>query len=297
MSLLSSITLRIAAFLLRAWARFQGRITSHPDEIIFIQSREHGRSIKVHIYRPPVTETLKTPSPVLLNFHGSGFVIPAHGSDDEFCRQMSQQTGYTVLDVQYRLSPEHPFPAALNDTEDAIKWVLGQPKTFDISKVAISGFSAGATLALAVSSSCIFPPETFSSVLAFYPAVKAFVDPDVVAAPDPNGQPIPAFMLRFFARCYILPGYDPEDPRISPGYAEVDCFPRRVLIVTAGYDSLALEGESLAARLRRQSGRIVVSERMERCNHAWDKMAKKGTFEWEAKEKAYELAVNMLTCP
>ncbi|KAJ5396252.1 uncharacterized protein N7487_010555 [Penicillium crustosum] len=278
MSLLSSITLRIAAFVLRAWARFQGRITSHPDEIIFIQSREHGRSIKVHIYRSPVTETLKTPSPVLLNFHGSGFVIPAHGSDDQFCRQMSQQTSYTVLDVQYRLSPEHPFPAALNDTEDAIKWVLGQPKTFDISKFAISGFSAGATLALAVSS------------------FKAFVDPEVMAAPDPNGQPIPAFMLRFFASCYILPGYDTKDPRISPGYAEVDRFPRRVLIVTAGYDSLALEGESLATRLRGGSGRIVVSERMERCNHAWDKMAKKGTFEWEAKEKAYELAVNMLTC-
>ncbi|KGO67654.1 Alpha/beta hydrolase fold-3 [Penicillium italicum] len=294
MSFFSAIALRFAAILIRALARLQGRIISHPDETLFIQSRDRERSIKVHIYRPPITDGLKTPSPVLLNFHGSGFVIPAHGSDDAFCRQMSQQTGYTVLDVQYRLSPENPFPAALNDTEDAVKWVLGQPTNYDISKFAVSGFSAGANLALALSS-CVFPPKTFSSVLAFYPAVSAFVDPGAVAAPDPNGQPIPAFILRFFASCYVLHGHDPKDPRISPAYAELDRFPDRVLIVTAGYDSLATEAENLAARLRGKTGRVVVSERMERCNHAWDKMAKKGTYEWEAKEKAYELAVNMLT--
>ncbi|KAJ6178271.1 hypothetical protein N7519_008732 [Penicillium mononematosum] len=271
------------------------RINSHPDETIFIQSRNREHSITVHIYRPPVTEALQTPSPVLLNFHGSGFVVPAHGSDDEFCRQMSQKTGYIVLDVEYRLAPENPFPAALNDTEDAINWVLGQPTKFDISKVAISGFSAGGNLALALSS-CIFPPETFSSVVAFYPTVEVFVDPSAVAAPDPNGQPFPTFVLRLFARCYMLDGHDPKDPRISPAYADFDRFPRRVLIVTAAYDSLAVEAENLAARLRENSGRIVISERMERCNHGWDKMAKEGTFEWEAKERAYKLAVDMLKC-
>ncbi|KAJ5170098.1 uncharacterized protein N7500_002881 [Penicillium coprophilum] len=203
MSLLS-ITLRIAAIFLRALARFQGRITSHPDEIIFIKSRGRN-SIKIHVYRPPATNTLKAPSPVLLNFHGSGFVIPAHGSDDEFCRQMCQQTGFTVLDVQYRLSPENPFPAALNDTEDAAKWVLEQPEIFDLSRIATSGFSA----------------------------VEALVNPGIVAAPDPNARPIPSFILRFFAKCYVPPGHDPKDPRISPAYADIDRFPRRVLIVTA----------------------------------------------------------------
>ncbi|KAJ5053500.1 hypothetical protein NUH16_010572 [Penicillium rubens] len=233
MSLFSSIILRIAAFFLRVGVRYQLRINSHPDETIFIQSRKREHSIKVHIYRP-ATEALQTPSPVLLNFHGSGFVVPAHGSDDEFCRQMSQKTGHIVLDVEYRLAPENPFPAALNDTEDAINWVLEQPTKFDISKVAISGFSAD--------------------------------------------------------------GHDPRDPRISPAYADFDRFPRRVLIVTAAYDSLAVEAENLAARLRENSGRIVISERMERCNHGWDKMAKEGTFEWEAKERAYKLAVDMLKC-
>ncbi|CAG8303005.1 unnamed protein product [Penicillium nalgiovense] len=275
MSLFSSITLRIAALFLRVGVRCQLRINSHPDEIISIKSRsEH--SIKVHIYRPPVTEELQAPSPVLLNFHGSGFV-----------------TGYIVLDVEYRLAPENPFPAALNDTEDAINWVLGQPIEFDVSKVAISGFSVGGNLTLALSS-YIFPPETFTSVIAFYPTVEVFVDPGAVAAPDPNGQPFPTFVLQLFARCYMLDRHDPRDPRISPAYADFDRFPHRVLIVTAAYDSLAVEAENLAARLRENSGRIVISERMERCNHGWDKMAKEGTFEWEAKERAYKLTVDML---
>ncbi|CAG8908848.1 unnamed protein product [Penicillium egyptiacum] len=195
---------------------------------------------------------------------------------------MSQQTGYTVLDVQYRLAPENPVPAALNDTEDAIKWVLGRPTKFDTSKVAISGFSAGGNLALAVSS-CIFPPESFSSVLAFCPTVEAFVDPGAVAAPDPNGRPFLTFILRLFASCYMLHGHDPKDPRILPAYAELDRFPRQVLIVTVAYDSLAVEAENLAGRLRESSGRIVVSERMEKCNHAWDKMAKKGCLDGKQK--------------
>ncbi|PYI11211.1 alpha/beta-hydrolase [Aspergillus sclerotiicarbonarius CBS 121057] len=290
---LSSIYLRGVIFLLRAWARYQLRhIASNLDEVLYIDSRDPLRSIKVHIYRP-IADSLQKPSPVLINFHGSGFVIPAHGSDDSFCRQISHQTHYTVLDVQYRLAPEYPFPAAINDAEDIVNWVLGRPIDFDISRVAISGFSAGGNLALAISST-ILPPKTFSSVLAFYPVVEAFVDPDGPVALDPNGHPIPSFLMRLFMRCYVPSGVDPRDPRISPGRADGDSFPRRVLIVTAAFNSLAVEGENLASRLQEAQGRTVVCERMRRCNHAWDKIAQPGTYEWEMKEHAYSLAKAML---
>ena len=279
-------------FLLRALVRSQGPIPSNPDEVLDVESRDRYRSIKVHVYRT-ITNSLHKPPPVLINFHGSGFVVPAHGSDNAFCRQISHQTGYTVLDVQHHLAPEHPFPAPVHDAEDIVNWVLSRPTEFDSSRVAISGFSAGGTLALAAAST-VFPPQTFSSVLAFYPVVTAFADPDAAVAPDPNGHPIPAFLMRLFAQCYVPSGVDPWDPRISPSRANVDGFPPRVLIITAAYDSLAVEGEELAARLRDTPGRTVVGERMERCSHVWDKLAQPGTYEWEATERAYSLAKAML---
>ncbi|PWY68980.1 alpha/beta-hydrolase [Aspergillus sclerotioniger CBS 115572] len=292
MSRLSSTYSRVAVFLVRALAKHRGRIASNPDEVLYIKSRDCHRSIKVHIYQP-LAKLPEKPSPVLINFHGSGFVIPFHGSDDAFCCQISNQTCYTVLDVQYRLAPEHPFPAAINDAEDIVNWVLGRPTEFDISRVAISGFSAGGNIALATAST-IFPKQTFSSVLAFYPIVEAFVDPDALVAPDPNGRPIPSFIMRLFTQCYVPPGFDPRDPRISPGRANLDCFPQRVMIITAACDSLAVEAENLAARLRDSSGRKVVCERMKKCNHAWDKAVRPRTYEREATEHVYALAKAML---
>lgn len=70
-----------------------------PDETIQIPSRDSGRGIKAHVYKAALD---KYPKPVLINFHGSGFVFPLHGDDDEFCRYISENTSYTVVDVAYR---------------------------------------------------------------------------------------------------------------------------------------------------------------------------------------------------
>ncbi|KAF7591611.1 hypothetical protein BBP40_001311 [Aspergillus hancockii] len=291
MGFLSYVYLKFAALVLRALARLQGHITSSPDAAHRIPSRDSRRSIKGHLYRSALHKT--QPGPLLINFHGSGFTIPAHGSDDAFCRYVSQQTEYSVLDVEYRLAPEHPFPAAVHDVEDVVKWALNQPEEFDLTRVAISGFSAGATLALGASA-VSFPPGTFQSVLAFYPGLDFFLAPETVAAPESGGQPIPGFILRIFKQCYLQGGTDPRDPRVCPSFADLDRFPRNVLMITAGFDSLAGEGEKLAAKLAENPNRVVVCERMEKCNHAWDKMAQKGTREWELKERAYKLAVDTL---
>ncbi|BCR84711.1 uncharacterized protein ACHE_20169S [Aspergillus chevalieri] len=292
MSFFFYIYLKFAAVVIRSLARLQGKIISNPDAVRYIPSRDHQRTIKAHFYRSPLHKEL-APGPVLINFHGSGFVIPAHGSDDAFCRQISERTNYSVLDIQYRLGPEDPFPAAVHDVEDVVKWVLKQSEEFDPSRVSISGFSAGGNLAL-VACSSLFPPATFHSVLAFYPSVEAFVDPNTLAAPESGGTPLPAWLLRFFKQCYVPSNVDAKDPRISPYFADPIHFPRNVLIIAAGYDSLALEAERLAARLGEDADRHVVYERMEKCDHAWDKIAREGTREWELKSRAYELAIGML---
>ncbi|KAJ6112003.1 hypothetical protein N7523_008064 [Penicillium sp. IBT 18751x] len=290
MSLFTYIYQKILATLLRAIVWLAGdRPRAYPDEVRQIPSRDSGRSIKVHVYHAASTSG---PSPVLLNFHGSGFLLPMHGSDHEFCRQISEQTKYTVLDVPYRLAPENPFPAAINDVEDAIKYALGRPDEFDLSRLSLSGFSAGGNLALAASAT-LFPPETFRSVIAFYPALDLSTDAATKVAPDPKGRVIPVPIARLFNRCYVPPTFDARDPRISPKFASLDRFPRRMLMITCEGDSLAPEGEELAEKLQHE-GHYVVSERMNGCNHAWDKRTRAGTPQRQAKARAYKLAVEML---
>lgn len=296
MSILRYLYLKLAAAIIRTLSRLPGRILSSPDLVRHIPSRDPRRTIKAHLYHPTPTakDQAPKPKPVLLNFHGSGFMIPAHGSDDAFCRQISRETGSIVLDVQYRLAPEHPFPAAIEDVQDVVRWVLNQPEVFDLSRVSISGFSAGANLAL-VATSSLFPPGTFRSVLAFYPSVAAFIDPYTLVPPETGGRPIPAFVLRLFRQAYVQsPDLSLRDPRIAPSLADPGRFPRNVLFVTAGYDTLALEAEKMAQRLGEDPERRVVHERMDKCDHAWDKLAREGTRGWEMKERAYRLAVEML---
>lgn len=92
-----------------------------------------------------------------------------------FCARVARETGHRVLDVQYRLAPEYPFPAALEDVEDAVNWVIKKAQDFDLSRFAISGFSAGGNLALATASG-MFKKDTFNSVLTFYPSTNKFLD-------------------------------------------------------------------------------------------------------------------------
>ncbi|KAF2152745.1 putative esterase/lipase [Myriangium duriaei CBS 260.36] len=266
------------------------KYTTHENEQIDIPSRDDNRTIRAHVYYPK--HTLK-PSPVLVNFHGSGFVIPMHGSDDEFALKIINNTSFTVIDVKYRLAPEDPFPAAPHDAEDAVKWVLSQPQKFDQSRVSLSGFSAGANLILGLSGQA-FPSNTFRHVLAFYPPTDISRNPASKKAPDPNGKPIPARVAKLFDDCYTPAPIDRQQPLVSPTYCQPAHFGSDMLFITCAYDTLALEAEALAEAVR-SAGSHVVHERMEKCNHAWDKNTKPGTVQEAAKFRAYNMAVDMLS--
>lgn len=287
MSSLKYIYCKVVALLLRAITRFS-LPSPKPDETYQIQSRDIGRKIKAHVYK---STTASVPSPVMIHFHGSGFVLPFHGQDDEYCRLISQRTGFTVLDVQYRLAPEYPFPAALNDVEDVVNWVSQQPALFDRARVALSGFSAGGNLALAASST-LFPRETFQAVIAFYPPVDLYTEPSAKSPPDPAGKPLPTPLARFFDMCYIPSSHHKQDPRISPLYTRPDRFPNHVLMITAAGDDLAPEAEQLAVTMR-DAGREVTSERMEGCNHGWN-VSPKNAVQRKARDRAYDMVVGML---
>ncbi|KAJ5288062.1 hypothetical protein N7478_003748 [Penicillium angulare] len=256
-----------------------------------IPSRDAGRNITAHLYKKDTPPS--RPQPVLINLHGSGMIFPAFGDDDEFCHHVFQRTDHAVIDVKYRLSPENPFPAAINDVEDLVRWIMAQPERYDLARLSISGFSSGGNLAI-VAAAVLFPKDTFHSVLTFYPGTELASDPTGKIAPDNSGKLIPPRIARFFHCCYIPVGVDARDPRISPLFADFSNFPSKLLVVTAARDNMAPEAEEFAMRVKKQTGYEPVLQRMEQCEHGWDKNAKGGPVQEEAKRRAYSMAVDML---
>lgn len=128
--------------LLRALMALQERFATDGDaEVISL-----GSGAGVRLFRPAgVTE----PAPALLWMHGGGYLIGNARQDDALCRRFSTRLGITVASVQYRLAPEHPYPAPLEDCYSALRWLAGLPSV-DSRRVAIGGASAGGGLAAAL---------------------------------------------------------------------------------------------------------------------------------------------------
>ncbi|KAI0810124.1 putative carboxylesterase [Xylaria sp. FL0064] len=277
------------------------RVEANPDAVLRVPSRDAGRTIKAHIYSltlvvstdgPNEALQSRAPQPVLINFFGSGFALPAFGTDDLFCRKLSRRTNHVVLDVEYRLGPENPFPAAIHDVEDVVRYVLSHPDTYDAARVSISGFSSGGTLALVAPT--LFPVNTFHSLVAFYPSVSMVKDPSERKAPvkGPDRGRAPLFWTRLFREGYLM-GMNPKDPRISPLYADTVKFPNDVLIFTADYDVSALEAEEFAKKIEANgqgSGRRVKLRRMHGCGHGFDKSKRNVA----ARSEAYNLVADLL---
>ncbi|KAF1989737.1 alpha/beta-hydrolase [Aulographum hederae CBS 113979] len=298
------IYLKFFALLFRLATKLSPVNNNSPDAKITIPSRDPGRSIPVHIYYPKSSKTpnstLKGPRPVIINFHGSGFVVPLHGSDDLYCHTLTTRTPYTILDAGYRLAPEHPFPAALHDAEDVVAHVLAHPEDYDLSTLALSGFSAGGNLALSLASGNPrgkIPKGAVKRVMSFYGGTDLTTAPALKRAPDGSRGSVPPFVLGIFNASFMpRPEVDPADPRLSVCRAPVEDFPESVLVVTTGRDSMAPEAETFAETLKgRVGGNGVVAKRYEGVEHGWDKKpCKPGSVEERERDAMYQLAVNFL---
>lgn len=105
-----------------------------------------GSGVGVRLFRP---EGASGPGPALLWIHGGGYVIGSAAQDDQLCRRFARELGVTVASVDYRLAPDHPYPAPLEDCYSALKWLTHLPAV-DPTGVAIGGASAGGGLAAAL---------------------------------------------------------------------------------------------------------------------------------------------------
>jgi acetyl esterase/lipase len=124
--------------IMRMATRLIGRKTPKDIEQLTLQS-----GVTVRLFRPA---GVPVPAPALLWIHGGGYVIGTAAQDDELCRRFSRELGITVVSVDYRLAPEHPYPAPLEDCYSALAWLAALPSV-DPRRVAIGGASAGGGLA------------------------------------------------------------------------------------------------------------------------------------------------------
>lgn len=127
--------------LIRAVTRLQPKRTPKGVEELTLH---HG--VRVRLYRPA---DVAGRAPALLWIHGGGYVLGTPAQDDDLCLRYAAELGITVVSVDYRLAPEHPYPAALDDCYAALQWLAGLPAV-DRDRVAIAGGSAGGGLAAAL---------------------------------------------------------------------------------------------------------------------------------------------------
>ncbi|KAJ4350188.1 uncharacterized protein N0V89_008809 [Didymosphaeria variabile] len=257
--------------------------------------KDRNRKIKVHLYTPPSGPASPgSQKPVVVNLHGSGWTIPFHGSDLAFCARIAKEVDAYVIDADYRKAPENPFPAALEDVKDVLDWVASQPERFDASRVAVSGASAGGSLALIASSTLRKSLKVdVKAVIAHYPVTDLSLKAEDRIIPKPV-NPLPPPILELFYSNYV--GTDVamrKDPRVSPMYAKIDDYPATVVIVACGGDTLSVEAKRLADKID-DGKRKVVRCMLEDMNHGYDVGAKPGTKEWESREKAHALSIEAL---
>lgn len=216
-----------------------------------------GSDLPIRIYTP---RELKTGErlPVLIWFHGGGFVIGSLETHDSVCRMLANRADCIVVSVDYRLAPEAKFPAAVEDCAAAMKWVALHAVEFggDANCMAVGGDSAGANLAtvMAILARDAAHPKLVFQLL-IYPCV----------APEPEtpshykfkeGYILSRNSITWFYRHYLRSGKDVKDFRFAPLVCEDLSGLPPSLIIVAGYDPLRDEGIEYARKLIESGNRV-----------------------------------------
>ncbi len=197
------------------------------------------------------------PFPVLVYFHGGGWVIATLDTYDASCRALTNAANCMVISVAYRQAPEYKFPAAAEDAYAATQWVISNATQLggDSSRVAVGGESAGGNLAAVT---CLIARDRGGKMpvhqMLVYPVTNyAFDTPSYQE--NANAKPLSRAMMQWFWGHYLNNESDGSNPYASPLRAELQGLPPAT-IITAEIDPLRSEGQAYAQRLR-QAGSSV----------------------------------------
>jgi acetyl esterase len=207
--------------------------------------------IPLRVYRPRgIAE--RTVLPVFVYFHGGGWVIGDLDTHDVLCRQLTAEAEISVISVDYRLAPEHKYPAAVDDAWAATRWVAAHAGQLavDPTRLAVGGDSAGGNLAAVVA---LLARDAGAPSIALQ--VLQYPVTDLAAETRSYEQFADGYMLtrngmRWFKAHYLDKPEDARDWRASPLRAPSLAGVAPALIVTAGHDPLRDEGAAYAERLR-----------------------------------------------
>jgi acetyl esterase len=242
-----------------------------PEAVANVEDREipsAGGNIPIRIYTPAATP----PFGVLVYFHGGGWVLGNIAMTDQPCRLLANASGCMVVSVEYRLAPEHKFPAALEDCYSATKWVFDNAAALnaDSMRIAVGGTSAGATLAAAVT---LMAHDREGPHIAYQLLVYPATTTELTTASHSQFAKDNYYILsradmEWFWGHYLARDEDRNNPYACPAYAKNLTGLPAAFVITAEYDPLRDEGEAYAVRLSKE-GVSTILKRYDGVTHGF----------------------------
>jgi acetyl esterase len=228
-----------------------------------------GREIGLRVYSPPGKDGAL---PVVVFFHGGGWVVCTLDTHEPYCRALAMEAGVRVVSVDYRLAPENKFPEGVEDCFAATEWVLAHMQELggDASRVFVAGDSAGGTLAAVVTLLLRDRGEAgrLAGQILLYPVTAHYDPPTASYLEMAEGYGLTRKGMMWFWDHYLNDKSEAKDFRAAPLLAESLRGLPRAFVVTAEYDVLRDEGRAYARRLA-ESGVEVTEMFGEDMNHGF----------------------------
>lgn len=215
-------------------------------------------AVRVRLYRPSAATDL----PLVVFFHGGGFVIGDLETHDPLCRSLARVSGCAVASVEYRLAPEARFPAPLEDCYAAIEQLAARARGLGVDggRLAVCGDSSGGNFAAVTA---VLARDRGGPRLAYQALIYPVTDlacESASARELSQGYMLTSDMMRWFAECYLGDSAQAANPLASPLRATKLGGLAPATVITAEFDPLRDEGEAYADRLR-EAGVPVVARR------------------------------------
>lgn len=253
----------------RSYEEMRRKKISGPESLNAVRDIDFslpGRTVRARFYNPGGGPAM----PLIVYFHGGGWVVGSVDTHDDLCRRIARVAGAAVLSVDYRLAPEHPFPAAVEDAYDAVAYAFSHAADLGVDPVRISvaGDSAGGNLAAAVAIAAR-DKRSFSleKQVLLYPVMDAdFSTPSYRELG--TGLNLTRDAMKWYWDQYAPSTADRENPLAAPLREKTLGGLPPALVLTAEFDPLRDEGEQYAHRLR-QEGTPVRLVRMPETLHGF----------------------------
>ena len=215
-----------------------------------------GGELALRVYRP----SGERPLPVLAYFFGGGWVLGTIDTADGVSRSLANSSGALVVVVGYRLAPEHPFPAAIDDCYATVRWIAEHSGEIgaDPARLVVGGDSAGGNLAAAVALRARAEGPALAGQLLVYPNTDQLADDESMrAATDP--YLFNRHSVAWYRKHYLASPADAASPLASPLRAASLAGLPPALVITAEYDPLRDQGEAYARRLADEGVQVELS--------------------------------------